>query len=238
MDELGDIARHHDLTVIEDACEAVGAEYKGRKIGSIGQAGVFAFYPNKQMTTGEGGMVVTNDDRWAEMLKSLRNQGRDEMGTWLRHVRLGFNYRLGEMSAALGVAQLERIEDLLEKRASVAGRYCERLRRVPGVRTLTVVPSTTRMSWFVYTVRLAPEIDRERVIALLDQAGIPSRSYFSPIHLQPLYRERFGYREGELPVAERVGRQILAIPFHGSMTDEQIEIVCEALTQAVTRASG
>jgi perosamine synthetase len=238
MDELTAIAREHDLALVEDACEALGAEYRGRQVGSFGQTGVFAFYPNKQMTTGEGGVVVTNDDRVAELLRSLRNQGRDEMGTWLRHVRLGFNYRLDELSAALGVAQLERLDELLAKRERVAQRYCERLQAVPGVEPLRAVPSTTRMSWFVFVVRLAPEIVRDGVIDHLDAAGVPSRSYFSPIHLQPFYREQFGYREGDFPVAERVASSTLAIPFHGNLTDEQMEIVVEALASAVERASG
>ena len=159
------------------------------------------------------------------------------MGTWLRHIDLGYNYRLNEMSSALGVAQLERIDELLAKREDVARRYAARLARIDGVSPLTIAPSTTRMSWFVYIIRLAPEIDRDRVIELLDEAGIPARSYFSSIHLQPYYRERFGYREGDFPVTERAAASSMAIPFHGNLTDEQIEIVAEALESAVARAA-
>lgn len=237
MEALVQVARGADLMLIEDACEALGAEYRGTKVGALGDAAVFAFYPNKQMTTGEGGIVVTNDGRVAELCRSLRNQGRDEMGTWLRHVRLGYNYRLNELSCALGVAQLEHLEELLAKREQVAGFYQERLADVPGVRPLHVVPSTTRMSWFVFVIRVAPEIDRDTVIRLLDEDGIPSRSYFSPIHLQPFYRDRFGYREGDFPITERAAAETLAIPFHANLAVEHVELVIHALGRAVERAA-
>lgn len=237
MEALVQAARGADLMLIEDACEALGAEYRGTKVGALGDAAVFAFYPNKQMTTGEGGIVVTNDGRVAELCRSLRNQGRDEMGTWLRHVRLGYNYRLNELSCALGVAQLEHLEELLAKREQVAGFYQERLADVPGVRPLHVVPSTTRMSWFVFVIRVAPEIDRDTVIRLLDEDGIPSRSYFSPIHLQPFYRDRFGYREGDFPITERAAAETLAIPFHANLAVEHVELVIHALGRAVERAA-
>ncbi len=236
MDELLAIAGERELVVIEDACEAVGAEYRGRKVGTFGKAGVFAFYPNKQMTTGEGAIITTDDDEWAAVLSSLRNQGRDEMGTWLHHVRLGYNYRLDELSAALGLAQIERIEELLAKRERVAAAYGARLRALPGVEPIRPVPSTTRLSWFVYVVRLAPEIDRDRVIARLAEAGVPARPYFSPIHLQPFYRERFGYREGDFPIAERVAASTLALPFHANLPEEQVEYVVSALGAATAAA--
>jgi perosamine synthetase len=237
MDDLSAIAQERDLVMIEDACEAVGAAYRGRNVGLFGTAGVFAFYPNKQMTTAEGGMVVTDDDRFAELLRSLRNQGRDEMGTWLRHVRLGFNYRLNELSSALGLGQLERIDELLAKREDVAARYAERLRAIPGIEPLRPVASTTRMSWFVYIVRFAPNVDRDVVMHALEDAGVPSRSYFSPIHLQPFYREQFGYREGDFPVTERAAAKTLAIPFHANLPDEHIEIVADAIRVAVKHAT-
>ncbi len=235
MDSLLDVAREYDLAVIEDACEALGAEYKGRRIGTqpetcnLKLATVFAFYPNKQITTGEGGMIVTDQDDWDTLFRSLRNQGRDVFDAWLNHTRLGYNYRLDEMSAALGLAQLGRIEELLAKRERVAQWYNERLKDVDGVQIPYVAPTTTRMSWFVYVIRLAPEIDRNAVMAALEERGIPSRPYFTPIHLQPFYRERFGYREGDFPVTEAVARSTLALPFSSVMAEEQVEYVCEQL---------
>jgi perosamine synthetase len=237
MDELLAIARARDLVVVEDACEAVGAEYRGRKVGAFGRAAVFAFYPNKQMTTGEGGIVTTDDDQWANVLRSLRNQGRDEMGTWLHHIRLGYNYRLDELSAALGLAQIERIEELLAKRDAVAAAYAARLRTVAGVEPLQPVPTTTRLSWFVYVVRLAPEIDRDALIARLAEAGVPARPYFASIHLQPFYRERFGYQEGDFPVTERVAASSLALPFHANLSEDQIDYVVRELEAAVLAAA-
>jgi perosamine synthetase len=237
MDELQRIAQERDLVVIEDACEATGAEYRGKKVGAFGKAGVFAFYPNKQMTTGEGAIITTDDAAWASILCSLRNQGRDEMGTWLRHVRLGYNYRLDELSAALGLAQIERIEELLVKRERVAAAYGARLQGLAGVEPIRAVPTTTRMSWFVYVVRLAPEIDRDSVIGHLAGAGIPARPYFAPIHLQPFYRERFGYREGDFPVTERVAASTLALPFHANLPDAQIDYVVSGLEAALTASA-
>lgn len=237
MDELQAIAQERDLVVLEDACEATGAEYRGKKVGAFGKAGVFAFYPNKQMTTGEGAIITTDDGEWASILRSLRNQGRDEMGTWLRHVRLGYNYRLDELSAALGLAQIERIEELLVKRERVAAAYGARLRELAGVEPIRAVPSTTRMSWFVYVVRLAPEIERDAVIDRLAEAGVPARPYFAPIHLQPFYRERFGYREGDFPVTERVAASTLALPFHANLSEHQIDYVVSALEAAVTASA-
>jgi len=239
MDPILDVAQKYNLAVIEDACEALGAEYKGRRIGTQHEtrntkhATVFAFYPNKQITTGEGGMIVTDNDHWANLFRSLRNQGRDVHDAWLNHTRLGYNYRLDEMSAALGLAQLGRIEELLAKRERVAQMYNERLREVEGVTIPYIAPETTRMSWFVYVIRLAPEIDRHAVMAALKERGIPSRPYFTPIHLQPFYRERFGYREGDLPVTEAVARSVLALPFSGVMTEEQVEYVCENLVDVL-----
>lgn len=229
MDVLNAVAREYGLAVIEDACEAIGAEYKGRKVGTLGDAAVFAFYPNKQMTTGEGGMIVTDNDQWANLFRSLRNQGRDVHDAWLNHSRLGYNYRLDEMSAALGLAQLGRIEELLAKRERVAQWYNERLKDVEGVQIPYIATTTTRMSWFVYVIRLAPEINRDAVMVALQERGIPSRPYFTPIHLQPFYRERFGYREGDFPVTEAVARSVLALPFSGVMTEAQVDYVCENL---------
>ena len=233
MDLILHGARHYGLAVIEDGCEALGAEYQGRKAGTLGDAAVFGFYPNKQITTGEGGMLVTDNEEWASLFRSLRNQGRDESGAWLHHVRLGYNYRLDELSAALGLAQMERIEELLAKRERVAGWYNERLGRVEGLEIPQMSPLTTRVGWFVYVIRLAPGIDREGVMKRLEEQGIPSRSYFPAIHLQPLYREKFGYREGDFPVTEEVARSTLALPFWGNMTEPEVEYVCSTLDQVL-----
>jgi len=233
MDPILQVANRHNLIVIEDSCEAIGAEYKGRKAGTLGDVAVFAFYPNKQMTTGEGGMIVTDDEEWANLFRSLRNQGRDIFDAWLNHSRLGYNYRMHEMSAALGLSQLGRIEELLAKRERVAQMYNERLCEVEGVTIPYVAPETTRMSWFVYVVRLAPEINRNRVMAGLEEQGVPSRPYFTPIHLQKFYRQRFGYREGDFPVTEAVARSTLALPFSSVMTEEQVDYVCGALKAAI-----
>lgn len=233
MDTVVEIARRHDLCVIEDACEAVGAEYKGRKAGVLGDAGVFAFYPNKQMTTGEGGIIVTDRQDWDPLFRSLRNQGRDVFDAWLNHTRLGYNYRLDEMSAALGVAQLARIDELLAKRERVAHMYNERLSRIEGVKLPFIAPATTRMSWFVYVIQLGPEISRDQVMGELGKRGIPSRPYFTPIHLQPFYRTSFGYREGDFPVTERVAESVLALPFHGNLVEEELDYVCDNLADIV-----
>lgn len=229
MDAIQEIAKPHKLKVIEDSCESLGATYKGRPAGTLGDYGVFAFYPNKQITTGEGAMVVTSDDQAAGLMRALRNQGRAPGDTWLQHTHLGYNYRLDEMSAALGRVQLSRLDEMVEKRAQVAGWYAERLVEIPGVEVPQVVASTTRMSWFVYVVRFAPEIDRDAVAQELGKRGIPARPYFLPIHLQPYMAERFGYQEGDYPVTEDLGRRSLALPFSSVMSETQVERVCQEL---------
>jgi len=229
MDPILDIARRHRLAVIEDACEAIGATYKERPVGGIGHAGVFGFYPNKQLTTGEGGAIVTDDAGWDALFRSLRNQGRDVFDGWLAHTRLGYNYRLDELSAALGAVQLARLDEILDKRARVAGWYRTRLRNLEGVAVPTVARWTTRMSWFVYVVRLASAAQRAHVIDQLGRRGIPARPYFPPIHLQPFYRAHFGFRPGQFPVAEAAGETCLALPFFSSMREQQVDAVCDAL---------
>jgi perosamine synthetase len=228
MDPLMTLAAAHNLEVIEDACESIGGEYKGRQIGAFGRAATFAYYPNKQMTTGEGGMIVTDDEGWDELFRSLRNQGRDHAGAWLDHVRLGYNYRLDELSAALGVAQMERLPELLAKRERVAQWYNERLTHTEGLEPPYVAPYTTKMSWFLYVARLDERYDRNAVIAALEERGVPARPYFKPIHLQPYYRE-LGYRPGSLPVTERVSQSTLALPFFGGLEEAQVDYVCEQL---------
>jgi perosamine synthetase len=235
MEELEKVCRDHGLVMIEDACEAIGASYRSRKIGSFGKAAVFGFYPNKQMTTGEVGMVTTDDADWATRCRNLRNQGRGEMNEWLRHFSLGFNYRLNEMSAALGFSQLSRIEQLLTARDRVASAYEDKLREFPGLTLLAPMPADAQPSRFVFVVRLHETISRNHVIADLRDKGVPTRTYFSPIHLQPFFMERFGYREGDLPVTERVANSTLALPFHANMPLVDIEYVVQVLKESVAR---
>jgi perosamine synthetase len=238
MDPILDVARRHGLVVIEDACEAIGATYRGRIAGAFSDAAVFAFYPNKQMTTGEGGMIVTECDEWASLFRSLRNQGRDVFDQWLNHSRLGYNYRLNEMSAALGLAQLRRIDELLAKRERVAGWYNERLADVDLIERPYIAPDTTRMSWFVYVVRVKSPANRDQVMRKLAESDIPSRLYFTPIHQQPFYRERFGYQRGDFPVTEQLAEVSLALPFSGVMTEEQVDYVCQQLRVSVMQTAG
>jgi perosamine synthetase len=233
MDPILEVARRHDLAVVEDACEAIGATYKGVPAGTLGDAGVFAFYPNKLVTTGEGGMVVTRRAGWDGLVRSLRNQGRDVFDGWLQHSRLGYNYRLDELSAALGAAQMDRLDELLGKRERVAAWYGARLARVEGVTLPRVAPWTTRMSWFVYVIRLAPGGERDLVIRELERRGIPARPYFPPIHLQPFYRAELGCRRGDFPAAEAAGETCLALPFSGTMREAQVDTVCGALEEAL-----
>jgi len=235
MDSILAIARKHDLVVIEDACESLGAEYKGRQTGTMGEAATFAFYPNKQMTTGEGGMIVTNNEEWANLFRSLRNQGRDVFDEWLNHTRLGYNYRLDELSAALGWVQLQRLDELLAKREQVAAWYNDRLDEIPGLHKPHIVKTTTRMSWFVYVIRCDDDVDRNALMAALRARGVPTRPYFTPIHLQPFYQERFGFRRGDLPLTEKAGDTFMALPFSSVMTEEQVDYVCQQLVANVSR---
>jgi len=234
MDPILEFAGRHGLAVIEDACEAVGARYRGRPVGTFGKAAVFAFYPNKQMTTGEGGMIVTDDAELARLCRSLRNQGREEGAGWLDHARLGYNYRLDEMSAALGVVQLARLPAMLARRAEVAGMYTARLRELPEIEPPYVDPEV-EISWFVYVVRVARHIDRDGVMRFLQERGVECRPYFAPIHLQPFYRQQFGYREGDFAAAEDAGRRSIALPFFNSITEEQIDYVVTILKDALHR---
>ncbi len=236
-DELLPVAAKHGLAVIDDSCEALGAEYRGRRIGGFGRGASFAFYPNKQITTGEGGMIVTDDGPLAEQCRSLRNQGRGKMGGWLEHERLGYNYRMDEMSAALGVSQLRRLEGHLEKRAKVAMMYTERLSGLTWV-TPPVARPHVRMSWFVYVVTLAEELDRDRVMRSMEEQGVPSRAYFTPVHLQPYILNRPGVQSGLLKVTESIARRTLALPFHGRLSEGQIDRVVAALESAAGEGRG
>lgn len=229
-DEILRISEKYNLKVIDDSCEALGAEYNGRKLGQFGDAAAFAFYPNKQITTGEGGMIVTDDPETARICRSLRNQGRGEMGAWLEHERLGYNYRITEMSAALGISQIRRIEEIIAKRERVAEMYTDRLSALEFVRP-PVVRFNVRKSWFVYTITLSDGQNRDRVMRAMMNGGVPTRGYFSPIHLQSYIREGLGTSEGMLPVTESKASRIIALPFHGNLSEAEVEQVVEVLSR-------
>jgi perosamine synthetase len=231
---LTTIARDRGLLMVEDACEALGSSVDGRPMGSFGDVAVFAFYPNKQITTGEGGAVVTDDPQLADTMRSLRNQGRDTDGAWLRHVRLGYNYRLDELSAAVGVAQLERRAEMIAGRSRVVAAYRRALDGCDWVR-LPAAGGGEEVDWFVFVVRLDSRIDRAGVMERLAARGVASRPYFAPLHLQPYYRERFGFRPGEFPITERVAASTLALPFSSRLANEDVEYVAAALIDVVTR---
>ena len=237
MCAIGRIASRHGLTVVEDSCEAIGASYHGRSVGSFGQTGAFAFYPNKQVTTGEGGAIVTDDSDIADLCRSWRNQGRTENGDWLQHERLGYNYRLSDINCAVGIGSLLRLDQILASRARVAGLYDQFLAGVPEVITPPTGTKRCEMSWFVYVIRLRDEFtraDRDHVLASLRQAGIGCSNYFAPIHLQAFYRETFGFRPGDFPVTEHVAERTIALPFYNALTVREIEVVTAALARAIS----
>jgi perosamine synthetase len=237
LDPIKELAAKHGLAVIDDACEALGAEYCGRSVGGQGVPAVFAFYPNKQMTTGEGGIVVTDSEEQWRLIKSLSNQGRGDDGPWLEHVRLGYNYRLDDLSAALGVAQLEKLDRILELRSQVAERYRSLLAGVDGVELPAADDAEHRRSWFVFVVRLGAGIDRERVIDHLTREEIATSRYLPCIHLQPYMRERFGFAEGLCPQAEALSRSTVALPFYTALEAEDQERVVATLERAIAAAS-
>ena len=232
------IAARRGLAVIEDSCEAIGSTIDGRKAGTFGRAGIFAFYPNKQMTTGEGGIVVTDDAALAALLSSLRNQGRGADGNWLAHERLGWNYRIPDILCALGLVQLERLEEFVAARQHVVDLYA---RHLGGIEELVLPPPAApgqRISWFVYVIALSPQHTRENRDALLEHLrtrGIGCRNYFSPIHLQPFYRERFGLREGMFPVTESVASRTIALPFFNRLGEAAVVRVKDALAEFFAR---
>ena len=230
-----EIAKRYHLFVIEDACEAVGAEYGGRKVGAQGDAGVFAFYPNKQITTGEGGVIVTANPEIDGMARKLRNQGRSDSEDWFDHSELGYNYRISDINCALGIEQLKRIETILKMREAVAYAYHQRLR---GHQNLTLPPLTMhrrRLSWFVYVVRLGKELDRsdrDWIVTEMAARGIACGRYFAPIHHQPIYRSA-RWRRAELPVTDWVASRSVALPFFNRIQDAQIDEVCQTFTELI-----
>ena len=240
MIELEQLAQKNELIFLEDCCEGFGGYVGGaatkRAIGSFGRAGVFGFYPNKQITTGEGGMIVTDDDTFAATCRSLRNQGRDGM-SWLAHQRLGFNYRLSEMNAALGCAQVDRLEEILDRRRRIAHGYIARL-MTHRCLILPTLAGDHHMSWFVFVVRLNDLFepgDRDEIMKQLRAEGVGCNCYFPPIHLQPYMVEKFGFKEGMFPVCEYVSARTLALPFFGNMTDAQLDRVCATLDKVLDK---
>jgi len=233
LDELRAIAGRHGLALIQDSCEALGAEYKGASLGSHGPGAVFAFYPNKQMTTGEGGMVTTHSEEEWRLLRSLRNQGRADDGGWLEHVRLGYNYRLDDVRAALGIGQLEKLDEILARRSEVAGRYAELLAGIDGVELPCADDADHVRSWFVYVVTLPDNDARERVIAHFERERIGFNRYLPSIHLQPYMRERYGFREGMFPVSESASSRTLALPFFTALERDAQERVADELAAAL-----
>jgi perosamine synthetase len=237
MIELEQVAQKNELILIEDACEGFGGQFAKRPVGSFGRAAVFGFYPNKQITTGEGGMIVTDDDIFADLCRSLRNQGRDGMN-WLAHARLGYNYRLSEISAALGVAQIARLDDILENRRRVAQAYMERL-MTNRYLILPTLMDDTHMSWFVFVVRLNDLFesgDRDQIIRDLRAQGIGCSNYFPPIHLQPYIQQMMGTKAGDMPICEYVAARTLALPFFTRMTGRQVERVCDELESVLDKS--
>ncbi|MEQ9453093.1 MAG: DegT/DnrJ/EryC1/StrS family aminotransferase [Phycisphaeraceae bacterium] len=253
MDQLERLANNHEIALVEDSCEGLGGVCAGRKIGSFGRASVFGFYPNKQITTGEGGMILTDDDRLASLCRSMRNQGRPDpkaqrrepvgggqsTGSWLSHERLGYNYRLSEIAAALGLTQLDRLDGILERRRDVAYEYINMLKDLDDIILPNMPPGEEdTMSWFVFVVRLAAEYgrqERDRIIGGLRRHDVGASNYFPCIHLQPYYREHFGYKQGDFPVAESISDRTIALPFFNRMDATQIELVCHTLKVMIQR---
>jgi perosamine synthetase len=233
LDELRAIADRHGLALIEDSCEALGAEYRGAPVGSHGASGVFAFYPNKQLTTGEGGMVTTHSEEEWHLVRSLRNQGRPDPGGWLEHVRLGFNYRLSDIAAALGIGQIERLDEILALRRAAAKRYGELLSRIGGLELPWPDDERHARSWFVYVVLFPDAAARERAVAAFERQEVGYNRYLPSIHLQPYMRERFGFEEGLCPVAEDVSSRSLALPFFTGIEASAQERVAEVLASAL-----
>ncbi len=241
MDPLLEISEKYALPIIEDSCEAIGAEYYSKKlgkwvkVGTLGIGGVFAFYPNKQITTGEGGIIVTNHENVARIARSLINQGRGDNPVWLEHIRLGYNYRMDELSAALGYAQMLRLDEILQKREEVAGRYYELMKDIDEIE-LPYVADWAKISWFVFVIRVKDSIDRSKFMDFLRSHGVASKPYFTPIHLQKFYVERFGYSAGMFPVTEDVSSRTVAIPFYSSLTEKDQKYVVDVIKEALRKA--
>lgn len=264
FDQYVQIAAKYEIPIVEDCCEALGCSLKGRPAGSFGRIGVFGFYPNKQITTGEGGMIVTDDKRLADLCRSLRSQGRPlpampgtpgahsgiavgvgghgagqgpGFGSWLVHERLGYNYRLSEIHAAIGVAQMRRFDQIVENRQRVANMYIRRLMTNPDL-ILPTIPSEVTMSWFVFIVRLASHYtrdERDRIIEGMRRHDVGAADYFPCIHLQKFYQDQFGHRPGEFPISESVSARTIALPFYNGITEREVDYVCQTLELMISR---
>jgi len=237
IEEVCGIAQKHNLAVVEDSCEALGSAVNNKKVGSFGKMSVFAFYPNKQITTGEGGVILTDDDDLADLCLSVRNQGRGKKGGWLNHERLGYNFRLSDINCALGISQLGRIGQIVEKRSQVAKWYQENLADDERL-IVPTEPDGCRMSWFVFVVRLRESFSREQrdeVLRSMRQAGIQVSNYFSPVHLQPFIADEFGYKNGDFPVTEAVSERTIALPFYNNLSREEVKTVCENLKDVLDK---
>ncbi len=235
MDPILKLARRHRLKVIEDACESVNATYKRKKVGTFGESAVFAFYPNKQMTTGEGGMLVTNSKRVAELSRSLANQGRGDDLQWLDHVRLGYNYRMDELSAAVGLVQLKKIDFLIRARQQIVAWYDHALAPSPRlVKTPSIARGNTH-TYFVYVVQLlGKRVKRDQVIAELKKIGVATKPYLPSIPLLSFYRNRFGFRRGDFPISEHVSDRALALPLYIGLTQREVRGICKKLLSILT----
>ena len=235
FDKICQIADKHKLIILEDSCEALGSALNGKKAGTFGQMSVFAFYPNKQITTGEGGMVLTDDDKLADMCMSLRNQGRGVGGGWLSHERLGYNYRLSDINCALGIVQLSRLEEIKRKRQQVAKWYQEALAGDDRF-IVPTEPAGCDINWFVFVIQLADRFtrqNREKVLQTMRDAGIQVSNYFTPVHLQSFMVRQFGFKQGDFPVTESVADRTIALPFYNNLIKDEVAIVCDELRRAV-----
>ena len=231
LDKVCEIAVKHNLPIIEDSCEGLGSVLGGKKVGTFGTMSTFAFYPNKQITTGEGGMIITDDDKLADMCVSLRNQGRGKGSGWLGHERLGYNYRLSDINCAIGIVQMSRLGEIVEKRRNVAKMYQERL-AVDKRLLVPQEPADCEMSWFVFVVRLTGEYSlqqRNEVLKKMYDRGVQVSNYFPPVYLQPFMVKKFGFKEGDFPITDSVCKSTIALPFHNKLTQEEINIVCDEL---------
>lgn len=235
IDEVCDIAQKHNLPVVEDSCEGLGSVYKGKKIGSYGTMGNFAFYPNKQITTGEGGIIVTDDDDLADMCYSLRNQGRGKGGGWLAHERLGYNFRMSDINCALGITQLSRIEEFKAKRKQVVSWYQEILADEERI-IVPQAPADSDMSWFVFVIRLCENynIDHKvKTMKLMHDNGVQVSNYFPPVHLQPYLARDYGFKKGDFPITESICDRTIALPFYNNLPREQVQYVCDTLRKCL-----